>query len=59
MANELGMRPLIAHCHDGLGKLFAKVNRTQEAREHMAKAISMYREMEMNFWLEKAEKQKL
>jgi tetratricopeptide (TPR) repeat protein len=55
LANELGMRPLIAHCHDGLGKLFAKVKRTQEGREHVATAITMYREMEMYFWLEKAE----
>ena len=54
LANELGMRPLIAHCHEGMGKLFAKVNRTQEARDHLSTAVAMYGEMEMNYWLEKA-----
>ena len=52
---ELGMRPLVAHCHLGLGKLYRRVGKRQEAQEHLATATTMYREMEMQFWLEQAE----
>jgi tetratricopeptide (TPR) repeat protein len=55
LATELGMRPLIAHCHFGLGKLHAKSREREEAREHLATATTMYREMDMRFWLEQAE----
>ena len=53
LASELGMRPLVAHCHLGLGKLDQKCKRT--AREHFAIATTMYREMDMQFWLKGAE----
>ena len=55
VATELGMRPLVAHCHVGLGKLYRRTGRQQEAQEHLATATTMYREMEMRFWLEQAE----
>jgi hypothetical protein len=48
------MRPLIAHCHLGLGKLYRRTNRREQAREHLATATTMYREMGMTYWLEKA-----
>ena len=47
------MRPLVAHCHLGLGKLSRRTDKRQEAREHLTTATTMYREMEMRFWLEK------
>jgi class 3 adenylate cyclase/tetratricopeptide (TPR) repeat protein len=50
-----GMRPLVAHCHLGLGKLFRRTGRRQEAQEHLTTATTMYREMGMRFWLEQAE----
>jgi len=53
-AEELGMRPLLAHCHLGLGKLSKRTGKREQAREHLITAIRMYREMEMPFWLEKA-----
>jgi tetratricopeptide (TPR) repeat protein len=53
--DELGMRPLIAHCHLGLGKLYRRTGERQEAKEHLTTATSMYREMDMRFWLEQAE----
>jgi hypothetical protein len=53
-AEELGMRPLLAHCHLGLGKLTQRTGKREQAREHLTTAIRMYREMEMPFWLEKA-----
>jgi tetratricopeptide (TPR) repeat protein len=54
-ANELGMRPLAAHCHLGLGKLFHRTGDQAKAAEHLTIAATMYREMDMGFWLEKAE----
>jgi class 3 adenylate cyclase/tetratricopeptide (TPR) repeat protein len=55
LAQELGMRPLIAHCHVGLGKLYRRVGNLQQAKEHLTTATAMMREMEMGIWLEKAE----
>ena len=55
LAEELGMRPLMAHCHLGLGKLYGRMGKRQEAQEHLTTATTMYREMDMGFWLEQAE----
>jgi class 3 adenylate cyclase/tetratricopeptide (TPR) repeat protein len=54
-AAELGMRPLVAHCHLGLGKLYHRADKREQAQEHLATATTMYREMGMTYWLEKAE----
>jgi tetratricopeptide (TPR) repeat protein len=54
LAEALGLRPLIAHCHLGLGLLYQRTGTRQEARGHLTIATTMYREMEMPFWLEKA-----
>jgi hypothetical protein len=48
-------RPLVAHCHLGLGKLYRNTDRREQAREHLAAATTMYREMGMTYWLAKAE----
>ncbi len=45
----------MAHCHLGLGKLYRRTGKTDQAREHLITATTMYREMDMRFWLEKAE----
>jgi tetratricopeptide (TPR) repeat protein len=55
LANELGMRPLQAHCHLGLGTLYAKLGRPEQARVDLSAAIELYRAMEMQFWLPQAE----
>ena len=55
LASELGMRPLIAHCHLGLGKLYERTGKREEAQEHLTTATTMYREMDMRFYLEQAE----
>jgi len=55
LAEPRGMRPLIAHCHLGLGKLYRRTAKRQEAREHLTTATTMYRETDMLFWLEQAE----
>jgi tetratricopeptide (TPR) repeat protein len=52
LADEIGMRPLVAHCHAALAKLYA--DRCEHA-EHRSLASTMYRGMGMNYWLEKLE----
>jgi len=55
LAEPRGMRPLIAHCHFGLGKLYRRAGKLEQAQDHLSSAAAMYREMDMPFWLEKAE----
>jgi predicted ATPase len=55
LANELGMRPLQAHCHRDLGKLYRQTGQAEQARAELSTAIEMYREMEMTFWLPETE----
>jgi predicted ATPase len=55
LAEELEMRPLAAHCHFGLGSLYRKIGRPEPARTELSTAISMYRDMEMTFYLSRAE----
>jgi hypothetical protein len=55
LAGQLGMRPLVAHCHLGLARLAGRSGNRSRAREQLARAAAMYREMGMSFWLEKAE----
>ena len=55
LADELGMRPLRAHCHRSRGKLYATIGRHPEARAELDTAIALYRAMEMTFWLPQAE----
>lgn len=53
-AQTLGMRPLAAHCHLGLGKLYAKIKQPNQAREEVSRAVAMYEEMGMTFYLNQA-----
>jgi predicted ATPase/class 3 adenylate cyclase len=55
LAERLGLRPLVAHCHLGLGKLYRRTGQRDQAREHLTTATAMYREMDMRFYLEQAE----
>jgi tetratricopeptide (TPR) repeat protein len=55
LAEELGMRPLQAHCHLGLGRLYRQTGRPEQARSALTAAIDLYRAMEMPFWLPQAE----
>ena len=57
LAAELGMRPLLAYCHLGLGKLYRRIGEQDQSREHLTTAATMLREMNMGFWLEKAEQE--
>jgi tetratricopeptide (TPR) repeat protein len=55
LASELGMRPLVAHCHLGLGKLYRRAGDHAKAQEHLTTARAMYREMDMGFYLAQAD----
>ena len=55
LADELGMRPLVAHCHLGLGTLYARTGRLEQARAELSAAMALYRAMDMTFWLPQAE----
>jgi tetratricopeptide (TPR) repeat protein len=55
LAEELGMRPLQAHCHRGLGTLYATLGQQEQARAELCTAIELYRAMDMTFWLPQTE----
>jgi tetratricopeptide (TPR) repeat protein len=55
IATRLAMRPLAAHCHFGLGKVYRRTGARKQAQEHVATATTMYRDMGMTHWLEQAE----
>jgi tetratricopeptide (TPR) repeat protein len=55
LANELRMRPLVAHCHVGLGKLYRRTGDYEKAKTQLTNGVAMMREMEMGLWLERAE----
>ncbi len=55
LAEELGMRPLQANCHLGLGTLYLKNGQRGQARTELATAIALYHPMDMALWLTQAE----
>ena len=55
LTEALGMRPLQAHCHRGLGTLYAQTGQREQARTALSTAIALYRDMEMTFWLPQTE----
>jgi len=54
LAPELGMRPVVAHCDLGLGKLYGRTGQRERAHEHLGTAATLYRDMDMRFWLAQA-----
>jgi tetratricopeptide (TPR) repeat protein len=52
LAEELGMRPLLAHCHAGLASLYRRTGRRADAERHSALATALFGEMDMRLWLE-------
>jgi hypothetical protein len=49
------LRPLVAHCHFGLGKLRRRAGDREQAQEYLTTAMTMYREMGMTYWLAQVE----
>ena len=54
LADPRGMRPLVAHCNLGLGKLYRRTGKNDQAQAHLRTAAAMYREMDVPFWLQQA-----
>jgi class 3 adenylate cyclase/tetratricopeptide (TPR) repeat protein len=55
IAERHGMRPLVAHCHLGLGKLYRRTGQLEHARNNLGIAATMYRDMDMAFFLREAD----
>jgi tetratricopeptide (TPR) repeat protein len=55
LAEELGMRPLQAHCHLGLGTLYAQGGQVDRAYVALSTAMALYQAMDMTFWQPQAE----
>jgi tetratricopeptide (TPR) repeat protein len=53
LADELGMRPLVAHCHHGLGTRDQLTEQTEQAQEHLDAARTLYSELDMGHWIER------
>jgi hypothetical protein len=53
LAGELGMRPLAARCHLGLGRLARRTGDTAGADKHLGEARALFEDMGMTFWLER------
>ena len=57
LAEPRGMRPLVAHCHLGLGSLYRRTDKREQGRGYVVTAATMYRQMDMRYWLEQADAQ--
>jgi tetratricopeptide (TPR) repeat protein len=55
LTNELGMRPLQAHCHRGLGMLYTTTGQREQARAELSAAVDLYQAMAMTLWLPETE----
>jgi tetratricopeptide (TPR) repeat protein len=55
LAGEHRMRPLMAHCHLGLGTLYTRAGQREQACAELSRALALYRALDMTFWLSRAE----
>jgi tetratricopeptide (TPR) repeat protein len=55
LAEVLAMRPELAHSHHELGNFLTRTERREEARQHLASALALYRAMDMRFWQQQVE----
>jgi tetratricopeptide (TPR) repeat protein len=53
LTKELGMAPLQARCHLGLGGVYRRVGRDEEARGELTYAVAMLQAMQMRYWLQR------
>jgi class 3 adenylate cyclase/tetratricopeptide (TPR) repeat protein len=56
VAEGLGMRPLLARCHLGLGRLARQAGDGPGAAKHLETAGALLRELGMTFWLERLDR---
>jgi class 3 adenylate cyclase/tetratricopeptide (TPR) repeat protein len=54
-AGRLGMRPLTARCHLGLGALYRRAGKDQPAKAELATAAGLFRTMQMRLWSDRVD----
>jgi class 3 adenylate cyclase/tetratricopeptide (TPR) repeat protein len=54
-ADELGMRPLLAQSYFGLSQLDRRTNRRANAETHLATAVTLFKILNMPFWVRRAQ----
>jgi hypothetical protein len=54
LATALGLRPEVAHCHLGLGAVYRHTRQREQAHEQFTIARTMYRGLDMAYWLAQA-----
>lgn len=50
-ATDLSMRPLIGHCHNGLGHVYLRLGKERKAQSETKMALEIYRMLGMTYWL--------
>jgi tetratricopeptide (TPR) repeat protein len=55
IAEELGLRPLLARAHLGVGQLHRRGGQMLEAEAHLATAVVMFSDLGMRTWLDRTE----
>jgi class 3 adenylate cyclase/tetratricopeptide (TPR) repeat protein len=55
IAEELGLRPLLARSHLGLGQIHRRGGQMPEAEEHLATAVVLFSDLGMRAWLDRTE----
>jgi transcriptional regulator with AAA-type ATPase domain/tetratricopeptide (TPR) repeat protein/DNA polymerase III delta prime subunit len=53
LAEDLRMRPAIAHCHDDLAQVSRRMGRREAAARHLEAARELYRELDLPYWRER------
>ena len=54
LTEKHGMRPLQAHCHLGLGRLYQQQKNESQGQQFINTAATMYRDLGMTSWEERA-----
>jgi class 3 adenylate cyclase/tetratricopeptide (TPR) repeat protein len=55
LGDELGLRPLVARTHVGLGQLERRLGHLEDAEAHVGRAVVLFAEMGMRQWLARSE----
>ena len=54
-ADHLGLRPLTARCHLGLGSLYRRAGKDQDAHAQLVAAAALFRKMQMPLWIDRVD----
>jgi len=54
-AEHLGLRPLTARCHLGLGSLYRRAGKDHDAQAHLVAGAALFRKMHMPLWTDRVD----